>query len=381
MSILNRKLNVVILVLLAFFSAQGQVYSDKVVGKKNLELSDSIKAAPYPYALPIWGKKAAAMGFDLPYSAGISAQYVWQRSELVISNLSVGFNNGPMHNLDEIIRFNKATAEGSVYNIRPDIWILPFLNVYGIFAKSNTSTNVDFSIWLPTDMTKPDGEWQEVTRFQTQANFNGNTTAGFGITPTIGLGGGWMALDMNFTWSDVEALAKPVYVFNFGPRFGKSFRLKKPQQSVAIWVGGFRAKYANATDGSLPIGDLLPLDELNAKISQGQAKVTQADQNLNTWWNGLSNAEQNNPLNQAKYETATRTITRAAEFLESASAAVSQGGNASVQYSLDKKLKDMWNFIIGSQFQLSKRWMVRAEYGFLGTRKQFIGGLQYRFGL
>ena len=146
-------------------------------------------------------------------------------------------------------------------------------------------------------------------------------------------------------------------------------------------MGGFRAKYANATDGSLPIGDLIPTDELNAKITQGQAKVNQAQSNLETWWGGLSLAEQNNPLNKAKYETATRTITRASEFLESASGVVSNAENASVQYSLDKKLKDMWNFIVGSQYQINKHWMLRAEYGFLGTRQQFIGGLQYRFGL
>jgi len=52
-----------------------------------------------------------------------------------------------------------------------------------------------------------------------------------------------------------------------------------------------------------------------------------------------------------------------------------------VQYQLEKKLKDMWNFIVGSQFQLNKQWMLRVEYGFLGTRNQFIAGLQYRFGL
>jgi hypothetical protein len=54
---------------------------------------------------------------------------------------------------------------------------------------------------------------------------------------------------------------------------------------------------------------------------------------------------------------------------------------ATVQYSLSKRPKDMWNFIIGSQYQFNRHWMVRFEYGFLGSRNQIIGGLQYRFGL
>ncbi len=369
-----------IIISLSFVSVQAQVFSDKVVGKKNAGLSDSLKSTEYPYIFPILGKKAAKMGFDLPYPAGFSSQYVWQRSDIVISNLSFGFNNGPLYNLDEIVRFNSAQAETNVLNIRPDIWILPFLNVYGIFAKSNSSTAVDFSIWLPNNAGQPDQDWQEAVRFNTKAEFKGNTSVGFGITPTIGIGGGWMALDMNFTWTDVEALSKPAYVFNFGPRFGKAFRLKKPQQSLAAWVGGFRVKFANATSGSLPLTDLIPTDELNAKIAQGQQKVSQADQNLNAWWNGLSNSEQNKPSNKAKYETATRVITRASQFLESAAAAAGNIENGTVQYTLDKRVKDMWNFIVGSQYQLNKHWMLRVEYGFLGSRNQFIGGLQYRFG-
>jgi long-subunit fatty acid transport protein len=54
---------------------------------------------------------------------------------------------------------------------------------------------------------------------------------------------------------------------------------------------------------------------------------------------------------------------------------------ATVQYSLDKRPKDLWNFVVGSQYQYNKHWMVRVEYGFLGSRSQLITGLQYRFGL
>jgi hypothetical protein len=67
--------------------------------------------------------------------------------------------------------------------------------------------------------------------------------------------------------------------------------------------------------------------------------------------------------------------------LASASQAVTNASNSTVQYSLDKKPKNLWNFIIGSQFQINRSLMIRAEFGFLGTRTQFIGGLQYRFNL
>src|SRR5437016_4788176 len=76
-----------------------QVYSNKEVGKKNAAHRDSLKNTEYPYILPILGEKVAKLGYDLPYSAGIGINYLWQKSDLIIENLSVGFNNGPMHNL------------------------------------------------------------------------------------------------------------------------------------------------------------------------------------------------------------------------------------------------------------------------------------------
>src|SRR6476659_11322868 len=104
-----------LLILAAVSSAQ--VYTNKEVGKKNEEAIDSLKKTEYPYLLPIWGKKVTKLGYNLPYSAGLGVNYVWQKSDLVIENLSVGFNNGPLYNLDEIIRFNEAVSEASLINI------------------------------------------------------------------------------------------------------------------------------------------------------------------------------------------------------------------------------------------------------------------------
>src|SRR4051794_41512573 len=119
-------------------SVHAQYTTDKVMGAKNEQLRDSLKTVDYPYLLPIWGKKVAQKGFKLPKSAGMSVQYLWQQSDIVINNLQVGFNNGPKYDLDEIIRFDKAQTTTNGVNIRPDFWILPFLNVYGVLAKSKT---------------------------------------------------------------------------------------------------------------------------------------------------------------------------------------------------------------------------------------------------
>jgi hypothetical protein len=179
----------------------------------------------------------------------------------------------------------------------------------------------------------------------------------------------------------VPQLDKPARSFVFGPRLGKNFKLKDPRRTIAIWVGGFRVNISSGTNGSLALSEVLPVDQLGSKVDQGIQKVGDAQQQVNAWWASLTPAQQQNPVNKAKYNTANRALARAGEILSSADNAINTITTSTVQYSMDKRPKDPWNFIVGSQFQLNKNWMLRAEYGFLGSRTQYLVGLQFRFGL
>lgn len=371
----NNKL-LAFLFLLVSVVGFSQVYTNKLVGKKNTALLDSLKVAEYPYTLPIWGEKATQKGYQLPYSAGVSVNYFWQESEITIDNLEVGFNNGPLYNLDQIIRFNKSSVEASAVNIRPDIWLFPFLNIYGILGKVQTSTTIDAGVWVPD----ADNNWSQIASFGSKANFEG-TTFGLGMTPTIGIGGGWLALDMNVAWTDISALEKPAVSFIFGPRLGKTFKFNKPESNIAVWAGGFRVHLNSGTTGSLALSDVLSLDGAQAKVDQGLATIDEKQTQVDDWWNGLSNAEQAKPSNKAKYQTANRALDTAGNLLNGIDGALSTAETSTVQYSLEKAPKDMWNFIVGTQYQYNRHFMLRAECGFLGTRTQFMTSLQYRFGL
>jgi hypothetical protein len=368
--------SIFLLALITAIPASAQVFSNKEVGKRNQALADSLKKAEYPYVLPIWGKEATKAGFDLPYSAGISTQYFGQRSDLIIENLMVGFNGNTMHDLDGLIQFDLAKSSSDGVTIRPDVWVFPFLNVYAIFGRSKASTEVGYGIWLPDTS----GASREIAHFDTKVEFAAQTY-GFGLTPTIGVGGGFLALDMNVTWTDVPQLNKPAVAFVFGPRLGKNFKLAKPGSAVTAWVGGFRFKINTGTEGVIPLADALPVDQWQSSIQNGQAQVENLSQQVDTWWNNLSPLEQANPINQAKHNTANAALDRTADLLVDAESAVSHAETSTVEYSIDKRPKDMWNFIVGGQYQMNKHFMIRAEYGFLASRTQRIAGLQYRFGL
>lgn len=367
-----------VLVILIFISIPGfsQVYSNKEVGEKNIDLIDSLKHSEYPYILPIWGAKAQKAGFTLPLSAGFSTQYVWQKSEVVIENLHAAINEGEMTDVSEFARLDNTITKLSAVNIRPDIWIFPFLNFYGILAKSNPSTNTSVGIFLP-DST---GSFQQVVEFPVHSE-NKATSVGFGITPTIGIGGGWMAVDMNFTWTDIPTLESPAFAFVLGPRFGKSFRFKNPESNLNMWVGAFRLSLNSGTEGVFNLADAVDTETFGAKVDQGLDALNTRYTEVEEWWNNLTETEQRNPANKARYEVANRVFDAAGKLLTGLDEAATHIESSTIKYSMDKRPKNKWNFTVGGQYQINRHWMLRAEYGFLGTRNQFIGGLQYRFGL
>ncbi len=324
----------ILLICLAVGDAFGQVYTDKPKVIKDTTTYNSL--------LPIFGKKVRELGFDLPYSAGLSVNYLWQKSEISISHVRVGFNNSPLYDVDELISFNKTTAKSNGVNIRPDIWIFPFLNVYGILANARSPANVDVSIWIPRI-----NESEEIFSIQTNPEFN-TTTAGFGIPPTAGFLRGWIALDMNFTWTDVDAQEKPVFAFVFDPRIGKTFNLAKPQRTISFWVGAFRLKVIRDTRANLPLGDIISIAEWDQKVVSGQERVGAAKVEPDTCWESLSPIEQKNPVNVVKREGNQKKLDLASAFLNGAENALNTAANSTLQYTLDKKQKCMWNFVVGS---------------------------------
>ena len=57
----------------------------------------------------------------------------------------------------------------------------------------------------------------------------------------------------------------------------------------------------------------------------------------------------------------TGLLMTAGNLFNTMDAALNDENAATVQYSLNKRPKDMWNFVLGSQYQINKHFMLRAE--------------------
>ena len=149
-------------------------------------------------------------------------------------------------------------------------------------------------------------------------------------------------------------LDQPAFVFVFDPRAGKSFRLRNPDENIAVWVGGFRVSLNTGTSGSIPLADALPIDQWQASVDQAAAEIARLNEENEAWWNSL---------------------------VQAADRAVNTAASTTDEDSLDKRPEDPWNFMVGAQYQMNRNWMARFEVGFITSRTHVIAGVQYRFGL
>ena len=92
----------------------------------------------YPYVFPVLGKKATAKGFQLPKPHGVMLNFLAGKQKLAIEDMKVGFNNGTLYDVSEIIEFGPSEAIVYTTNIRIDTWILPFLNIGGYYGRGET---------------------------------------------------------------------------------------------------------------------------------------------------------------------------------------------------------------------------------------------------
>ena len=316
--------------------AQG---AQKIFNEIHDDYFDSLKKMDYPFTLPFLGKGAYQRGYDLPHAFGLSVIYFTQTQEINITETSVGINGSQQVDFSDFIKFGPTIATTNAVTIRPDIWVLPFLNLYGIFGAGTTSTNVTLL---------------EPFSFQTEQNFTVDSY-GLGATLTGAVGPIWIAWDNNYNFADVDVVVEPVPAFNSSLRIGHQIPMyDKPERNLSLWVGTFYQIIQNDTKGSIGINDVFP--------SIGDGFIIEE---LNNW------AETLPPAQKVIAKQVIGKLEEAAEGVDISS--------TTIDYTIQKEVAAPFNLIFGAQYQLNKNWMIRSEMGVFGKRSQFLLNLNWRF--
>jgi len=359
-----------ILVLLALNLTKANAQSGIQFPKED---STTVKK-DWPYVLPIWGQKVADRNIDLQLPFGLNVNYVYNQMSLELTQFSMNFFDG--ENLDDIINpetlnFKETIATTNGVNIRADAWVLPFLNVYGLYSKNQGSTKVSFQPQVIENNLGPNGNLKEIRTLEEPIDvpavqFDANSF-GIGTTAVYGWDNYFVSTDGNITWSTSDLLEETVTFFVGSARIGRRVTFGN-NMKLAVYIGAMYRDFVNKDNntGSLAVPEL---DEAMTKAIDGFTAINNEQIAL---WESLPNAT---PGKEEKLEE----LYARDERLVSAKDRV-ENSNA-INYSINKEIINNWSTQIGLNFELSNHWMYRAELGYRAGQKFFMTGLQYRFGL
>ena len=287
---------------------------------------------------PLWNQRIKEAGFTLPPAAGVMINYYYQKSAILISDLQLGVNEGPLRDAS-FIEFGDATAHANALCIRPSFMLLPFLSFYSVISSGNSETDVNIT---------------EPTSFSTVAT-SGAFVVSLGATGQFGYKGFFVVADFNGSLADVERIADLMGSNLLSFRGGYNYKLKRPQQSISVWAGTAGQVIGLETKGSVKLAEVIPapdqarIDEINAKCDEYR-KIDPRKEPCEEFAGALQDwADGTDPP------------------------------DASVQYALNKEPKDIWNMVAGAQFALNRNWYFRSEVGFLGSRTSVLIGTEYKF--
>ncbi len=350
--------SLLLLIILYLFPSIISAQSDagvKIMPKQG-DLYHEVKKLNNPYALPLWGERLGRKGFLLPYPIGIMLNGYAGSQDVTISGLSVAINDKdgneviPTIDLNDVVGFSDVSASVRNFNMRADLWVLPFLDVYGIFGKAW----VDTKVGIGSIMDQP-------VDIQTQANFDGYVY-GIGAMLTGGIRSVFFSLDFNRVWTHFDEMEKDNIAMNLSPRIGYVFHIKnQPERNVSVWTGAGRVYLNNETVGSIPLSEIAP--------DMGEHYQT------TTWYQGLRDDTGKTPAQAAKDEKVADMVdVVVANFAD-------QHQGDVIHYSLNKRPSHNWCMILGAQFQLDRHWQFRVESNFLGGRQSGLISANYRFGI
>ena len=315
------------------------------------------------FRLPFLREQAEKRGAILPLPVGLSVNYNHQKMNLRLSSISILPPQGigapkpnPLAWNEDQMEVRQSEAIVNNVTIRPDVWIFPFLNVYGILGKVSVKTNVEVKY--------PAG------KIDSKVSPKGGVY-GFGFLLATKLGPIWMNGDVNFAWSDLDLLDEANLVQNIFIRTGHRFNVSRNGKvRMNVWTGVSYYKPFN-TDNK----GAYTLNKITPTKNPRTGETLSVAQRMGAAWNILGKlTKQIAPSWQPTDPKYQQAIGRLRQQYPNPL-------NEEVEYNIKKDLAHPVSMLVGMFVEYDQKWSLRSEVGFLGDRKMFTLSAGYRFGI
>ena len=214
------------------------IYQEQPLGKA----PPASQVEPITDVIPFWGQGLRDEGVELPLPIGIGLSYTYMRQHTEVYDVQI--QGTPVG-----VTIPDATTYSHTAVLRADVWILPVLNVYGLFAYTGGNTKPSLS--LPNGATV--GSSVDYHR----------ASVGGGATLAGGYKAYFLTLDANYTTGAIQADKgqigdRALYSITFTPRAGTNFSSGSFGEG-ALWVGGMYMDFAQEVRGNVHLADSNPL--------------------------------------------------------------------------------------------------------------------------
>ena len=291
------------------YTAQSEypVLDEDVIGEAEKPKEKKEVVEPITRKIPIWGEKIREMGYDLPLPFGAGANFVWMDQGIDIRELTVSL--GSVSTEPGFIGFSNARSRNTAATVRLDAWLLPFMNIYGLFGYLEGNTELDINVpglTIDVPIIGPVPIFDPFT-VPVDVDYDGVTYGG-GVTLAGGYKRMFGSLDMNYTRSDINLTDGEVTTLTISPRLGILFESPAIKGSGALWIGAMYMDYKET------ISDSINLKQIDPSLP-----------------------------------------------------------SLTLDYEVKIKNKEKLNFIFGGQWEITKRWQVMAEGGVGERKQLILG--------
>ena len=262
-------------------------------------------------------KSTLQKGFHFPYSWGAGIYGFSYNQEYATKQLFL--QNEKIKARSDSITHDIHAGEHQIL-FRPEIWVLPYLNIYGIIGYAEGNVNPDITangiiVELPVGDTIVEVTIDTSISINEPMKYNG-PVYGFGLTASYVYNQFFIELDYNYSEVHPKDMDDKLVSHRLSPKVGVIFIPKKGHIESAVWLGASWLENTQTLTGIV-----------NVREFMGDL----------------------------------------ADYL-----------GEEAEYTATLKPVNKWNMVIGGSMAINKHYNIALEAGFIG-RKKISLGLLYRF--
>ncbi|KKD61048.1 hypothetical protein RN22_07775 [Grimontia sp. AD028] len=253
------------------------------------------------FSLPIWKEEAEALGYVLPKPFGFDVSYMSLEQGIAVD--SIGFE-GLVAKVPEMtiptlpflpdivipgfdvpiprdiidIQAAQGRQKSEVLSVRGDVWLFPFLNVYGLVGKLEGYSETSVTVGV-----KGFDKRSEPIAFR--LDLDGDLYGG-GIVLAGGYGNWFGLVDASYTKTNLTVIDGAIDAYVVSPRVGYDFHSKGVP--MRLWAGAMYQDVEQSLSGNLSSLDLPSgLSGLLGAVNQDDEGRFHVEQRLTTPWNPI----------------------------------------------------------------------------------------------